>query len=493
MTQDQPRFIVAGTHSGAGKTTLSVGLMAAYHRRGFKVQGYKVGPDFIDPSYHTAVTGRISRNLDSYLCSRDTVREILLRSCEGADLLIIEGVMGLYDGKDPRSDTGSTAEMAKWLETPVILCLDASGMARSAAATVMGYQNLDSKVRIAGVIANRLGGEGHFQLIRAAVENECGIPVLGYLPDTPTLAMPERHLGLIPAIERGSMTALFDHLAAHIEASIQLDVLLSVAKNAPCVVYPRTRVFEESFENGVTSFNDTRRITSREQQPRQHDETLRDVTIAVAKDSAFNFYYPENIELLERSGAHIQYFSPLSGEKIPGDADGLYLGGGFPEEFASILESQTEVLDDFREKIVETRIPTFAECGGFMFLCRSITTKEGSQYSMVGVIPASVFMQNRLVGLGYREVVARADNPLLLAGQTARGHEFHYSSIEFDDHVCVDSTYAFEAQAWKGIVRDGYAKDNLLAGYTHLHFASNPTMARRFVEYCRSFRGKRGK
>lgn len=464
----QPRFMIAGTHSGVGKTTVSVGLMGAFSKRSLIVQGYKAGPDFIDPSYHSAVTKRPARNLDGYMCTDRVVREIFLRGNQGANLAVIEGVMGLYDGKDPLSNAGSTAEIAKWLGTPVILCLDISSMARSAAAVVLGYQKFDPNIRIAGVIANRAGSEGHFRLVKAAVEQECNVPVLGYLPKLLELKMPERHLGLIPAIERGDMDNFFNQLADLVEATIDLDGILKIAQSSPPIKEPSQKIFQDWEPAGRVGENER-------------------VVIAIAKDAAFNFYYPENLELLESFGAQLQYFSPLAGENIPNNASGLYIGGGFPEEFASTLSQQNSVLEDFRFQIMERKLPTFAECGGYMFLCRTVITRDGQEYPMVGILSAAVTMQAKLAALGYREVTAERDTVLLAKGEKARGHEFHYSSLEFDEGAFFEEQYAYTTQAFGRQSHEGVAVDQLLAGYTHLHFASNPHVAERFVTKCREF------
>lgn len=452
-----PRLVVAGTHSGVGKTTVTLGLMAALQRRNLIVQGFKVGPDYIDPSYHTALTGRTSRNLDSWMLSSDTVKDVFLRASRGADLSIVEGVMGFYDGKDPRSNQGSTAEISLILDCPVILVVDAYGMARSTAAIVKGFQAFDHSVHIAGVIANRVGGDGHFQLIKQAVEHTCGVPVLGYLTRQPDVEIPERHLGLIPAIERGDHDRLMESLGAVVSSTVDLDMLLSIARKAPDVEYtPQTPV-----TSGIP----------------------RKAVIAVAKDAAFNFYYAENLELLECFGAELVYFSPLKGEKLPSNADGLYIGGGFPEEFAAELSAQQHVMQGLRTHI-DNGLPTYAECGGYMYLSESLTDQAGRTYKMVGVIPACVTMQERLAGFGYREVTALGENWLFCSDMTARGHEFHYSTMTYRR----PHSYAYQVTGYSGTNNEGYRTHNVVAGYTHLHFGSNPKLAQRFVDTCVAYR-----
>ncbi|MBA4603688.1 cobyrinate a,c-diamide synthase [Thermoactinomyces mirandus] len=462
MSEDRPRIVIAGAGSGVGKTTVTLGLMAAFGKRGLEVQGFKAGPDYIDPGYHTAVTGRPSRNLDTWMLAPDTMREIFLRGSRGADISIIEGVMGLYDGKGPLSDRGSTAEIAIMLQSPVILVINIDSMARSAAAVVKGYQLLNPAVPIAGVIANRGGSEGHFRLVQAAIEQECGIPVLGWIARDPSISIPERHLGLIPAIERGETNSLFARLAVLIEKGIDLDRLQSLASKAPRLEMPEKQLFA----NYVPA---------------------KEVTIAVARDAAFNFYYPENLELLAHGGARLQFFSPLRGEHVPEEADGLYIGGGFPEEFVRELSGNSGVKDSFRRKIGEG-MPTCAECGGYMYLTEVIIDREGNTRPMAGVIPAVVRMKDGLSALGYREVEAVTDNLLLKRGEKARGHEFHYSTLIWKTK---NRTSAYETSGRSGKRREGYASENLLAGYTHLHFASNPAMAKRFISACKKYRSRR--
>ncbi|OYD08811.1 cobyrinate a,c-diamide synthase [Paludifilum halophilum] len=451
----RPRVVIAGTESGVGKTTVTLGLMAALKQRGLKVQGFKAGPDYIDPGYHTAVTGRSSRNLDTWMMSGDTMREIFLRGGEGADISVVEGVMGLFDGQDPRSDRGSTAEIAVRLDCPVLLIVDVRSMARSAAAVVLGYQSLNPSVRVAGVIANRAGGEGHYRLVKEAIEQECGVPVLGWLERDEKLEMEERHLGLIPALERGACDELFRHAAEAVEKGVDLKTVLAQAQKASPLSLPERQMFASHGDRPHAS-------------PR----------IAVARDAAFHFYYPENLELLEQFGATLLEFSPLAGEPVPEEADGLYIGGGFPEEFVDDLSCQERVRRDLRSRI-QQGLPTYAECGGFMFLCQRIIDRKGKSHPMAGVIPATVRMTDRLAALGYREVTALRDTLLLTKGEKARGHEFHYSVLAEGP----PGVPAYEEKSRFGRGETGFVQGNLLAGYTHLHFASNPRMVERWLSH----------
>ncbi|MGO4886978.1 cobyrinate a,c-diamide synthase [Anaerobacillus sp. MEB173] len=455
----QSRLVIAGTGSGVGKTTLTIGLMAALKQKGLNVQGFKCGPDYIDPSYHTAVTGRQSRNLDSWMLTEETMKEIFVRGSTGADISIIEGVMGFYDGKSPTSNKGSTAEISCLLYAPVLLVINIASMARSAAAIVKGYQLLDPNVNIAGVILNQAGSKGHYELCKEAIEQECHVPVLGYLLRGDGPSIPERHLGLIPAIERGELDTFFHELGVTISEKVDLEQIVNIAKQAPII-----EVEENLFKN-----NETRKEDS--------------VKIAVAKDSAFNFYYQENLELLEQAGAELVYFSPAAGELLPEHIDGLYIGGGFPEEFAVQLAENVALKEQIREK-VEQGLPTFAECGGYMYLTESITTTEDQTYPMVGIIPGQVSMQKRFAALGYREVTALETNILLEKGEQARGHEFHYSTFTSDDEL----PYVYHSKGLRGEGKEGYVRENLVAGYTHIHFASNSSIPARFVAACKSYR-----
>lgn len=444
------RFVIAGTNSGVGKTTLTIGLMAALQKRGLTVQGFKCGPDYIDPSFHQAVTGRTSRNIDSFMFEEDVVKDIVMRATASSDVAIIEGVMGFYDGKNPLSDVGSTADIAAITESPVILVVNCAAMARSAAAIVKGFQLLSNRPKIVAVIANQVGSASHFQIVKTAIEAECRIPVIGYMKKQPDLHMPSRHLGLIPALERGEMQEYFDQLATLVEETIDLDQLLDVTKAAPLAV--TSSVFTK--------------------------QTEQTCTIAVAKDAAFNFYYEENLELLQANGANLVYFSPLADEEVPEEADGLYIGGGFPEEFAEKL-SKNERAKQSIQSFIASKRPTFAECGGFMYLTEAIETLDGERFDMVGAIPGCTKMQGKRVALGYREIYGKKDNFLIKEGMVAKGHEFHYSTYEGEsENHAYDTKGKFKAKG------EGYLRDNIVAGYTHFHFASNPAVAARFVSAC---------
>ncbi|MFC9777972.1 cobyrinate a,c-diamide synthase [Paenibacillus chitinolyticus] len=488
------RLLIAGTGSGVGKTTVTIGVMAALKARGLSVQGFKCGPDYIDPTYHTAVTGRLSRNLDSWMLPADTVREIYCRASRDADIAVIEGVMGFYDGKNPKTNEGSSAEISLLLQCPVILVVNCKSMARSAAAIVKGFQLLDPRVRIAGVFANLVGSEGHYRIVRDAIEQECGVPVIGYMLRDENLAMPERHLGLVPSIGRGELSPFFSQLAERISAHTDLERLLQVADTEP--LEASARIFRPLEADGGGTAPEAPRspligahanvdANAAHEKVRPPEPRVR---IAVAKDAAFHFYYQENLELLQACGAELVYFSPLAGEKLPGGVDGLYLGGGFPEEFAERLAELQEMKQSIAEGI-ESGLPTLAECGGYMFLTDAIVDTSGKQYPMLGLVPGKVTMQTKLAALGYREATGTEGNFLLGPGDTARGHEFHYSV--FEPAASATLPPAYKTKGMRGSKEEGALKGSLVSGYTHLHFASNPDMPRRWIEKCLLFRKMR--
>ncbi len=452
-----PRVIIGGVQSGVGKTVLATGLMAALARRGYKVQGFKAGPDYIDPGYHAAATGRASRNLDGWLLPEDTMRELFLRAAARADVAVVEGVMGLFDGYD-RGEAGSTARLAKCLDAPVILVVNAGGMARSAAALVQGYKNFDPAVRLRGVIFNNAGSPRHYRLLKDAVEEQCGVEAVGYLPKTPGLQLPERHLGLVPAAEQEGLTAFLDRLAGLVAASIDLDRVLAIARSAPPLDYPPKRVFAG-------------------------DGPGRRVKIAVAMDEAFSFYYRDALDLLEAAGARLVYFSPLRDKALPAGVHGVYIGGGFPEMFLGALSRNRSMLDSIAAAH-RRRMPIYAECGGLMYLSEGIIDFAGRFYPMAGLVPGRVRMQEKRAALGYATAEVLQDNILASRGAVLRGHQFRWSVLT---GVPPGTGRAYrlagrnggDAQP-EGIVVGG----NLLASYLHLHFAGHPALARNFVASC---------
>jgi cobyrinic acid a,c-diamide synthase len=446
------RLVIAGTGSGVGKTTVTIGLMSALRKKGYIVQGFKCGPDYIDPTYHTAVTGRISRNIDSWMLNHEMVKEIVNRGSEDADISIIEGVMGLFDGKNPNNNEGTTAEISIITKSPVVLVVNCESMARSAAAIVKGFQVFLKETNIVAIIANNIGSVGHFNIVKTAIEMECSIPVVGYLMKEQDITIPERHLGLIPSVERGELNPFFNQLGNLVLETVDLDTLYELAK-APTLKIKRSQFGKRA---------------------------MKDVRIAVARDAAFNFYYQENLEMLEAYGAKLVEFSPLEGEILPDQVNGLYIGGGFPEEFAAELSQQTEVKRSIKAAI-EKGLPTLAECGGFMFLTEVIETTNEKQHEMVGIIPGKVKMQTQLAALGYREVIGEEGNFLFDGNLKAKGHEFHYSTF----HPKTEIQHAYKITGMHGLRQEGYMKGNLIAGYTHFHFGSCPEMVENWIKQCR--------
>ncbi|MBS4190796.1 cobyrinate a,c-diamide synthase [Bacillus sp. FJAT-49705] len=445
------RFVLGGTGSGVGKTTFTIGIMRALMKRGLTIQGFKCGPDYIDPTYHTAVTKRPSRNIDSFMMDHDTVRAIVAKASQDADVAMIEGVMGFYDGKSPLSNEGSAAHISEITNSPVILIVNAASMARSVSAIVKGFQMLDENSNIVGVITNQLGSKSHFEIVKTAIEQECGIPVIGYLPKGAVLAMPSRHLGLVPAIERGDLDSYFDNLAEAIEETVNIEQLLEITRVQP--IHVSASIFDA--------------------QPGRQE-----VHIAVARDAAFNFYYEENLELLRAYGATLHFFSPLQNEVVPIEAQGLYIGGGFPEEFAKTLVKNERTKQSIRA-VIERGLPTLAECGGFMYLTEEIVNRQEQAFPMLGVIPGRVRMQDRLAAIGYREITGVTGNFLIGKEERAKGHEFHYSTYD-GEH----KTSAYFSKGRFRAQQEGYLHKNLVAGYTHFHFASNPQLVKNWLSAC---------
>ncbi|MBI9078529.1 MAG: cobyrinate a,c-diamide synthase [Pseudodesulfovibrio sp.] len=456
---DIKAFVVAGTHSGCGKTSVSLGLMALLTRRGMRVQPFKCGPDFIDPGHHGRACARNgktvpSHNLDGWVLPVSTNQNIFNRYAAGCDVAVVEGVMGLFDGISGTGDEGSTGQIAKSLDLPVILVVDARSMARSAAALVSGYAGFDAQVNIAGVIFNRVGSDSHAELLIEAM-SLLSIPVLGCLRRDESITTPSRHLGLVTADEDGPDMDHYQRLADWVESGIDLDALLANLPEIPVVP-----LFEPVPERG-------------------------NVTIGLARDNAFCFYYEENLRLLREAGARLIEFSPVADLHLPDDLDGLYIGGGYPELYAFDLGQNTRIRREIKE-FCESGRPVYAECGGFMYLMNDIITGRG-RYAMSGVFPVRAEMKDRFRALGYREIATRADTLLGPVGTTARGHEFHYSAIQADcDMEAIPFVYDVTNRKGAMDVSEGFLMGNTLGSYIHLHFGSQPGMARAFVEACKA-------
>jgi cobyrinic acid a,c-diamide synthase len=454
-TTGQRCFVIAGSHSGVGKTTISLGLMAAFKRRGLEVQGFKVGPDFIDPGHHSRLLGVPSRNLDGWMLSKEYNRATFTQAMIGKQLGIVEGVMGLFDGYGGRSEAGSSAQMAKWLNVPVILVVDASRMARSVAALVHGFATFDQDLWLAATIANRVGSPTHLDFLVEAMTSVPGVAFLGGLPRKGSVTIPERHLGLVTSDEAPYSADLFDELASLVEEHLDLTTLLDISATQ-----------------------------MRDEEPPLPQPCQSRVQLGVARDEAFCFYYQDNLDLLAHFGAELCFFSPIRSPHLPTDVAGLYIGGGYPELYAREL-AQNESLRIEIQKAARRGMPIYAECGGFMYLTRSIQV-EGSSYDMVDLYPVETRMLPRRKALGYREIILTADSLLGPKGLSARGHEFHYSELVNGPG---DLPAIFQVRNRKGIdtVGDGFLMHNVLAGYIHLHFGSNPKMAANLVECCKKY------
>lgn len=466
-----PRLLIAGVGSGAGKTTVATGLMALWARRGLRVQPFKAGPDYLDPGHHSLAAGRISRNLDSHWFDEDSVLDLFSRGAAGADLAVIEGVMGLFDGAGARDDRGSSAHLARILKAPVILVVDAAGIGRSAAALVYGYASFDRRVDVRGVIFNRVAGPRHYELLREAVAGVAGITVLGYVERDESLRLPERHLGLVPTWERQDSADHLDRLVARLGQTVDTEAARRLAEEAPPLPAAGRRVFPA-----------TPPIS-----PTRGEARCR---IAVARDRAFHFYYQDGLEFLEACGAQLIPVSLLEDDALPEGIAGLYIGGGFPEIFAADLAANEGMKGSVR-RAHRAGMPIYAECGGLMYLSEGIVTASGERHAMAGLVPGCCRMDSRPVAIGYAEGELLNDCILGLRGERVTGHEFHYSRWEVPAATIAGArAYRLRGRFRQGET-DGFARGKLLASYLHLHFAANPGTAHRFAGECAAFR--RGK
>jgi cobyrinic acid a,c-diamide synthase len=457
------RLLISAAHKSSGKTTLSIGLCAALRQRGLTVQPFKKGPDFIDPMWLSLATGRDCHNLDFFLMGREEILRTFAARSRGADIALIEGNKGLYDGLS-LDGSNSNAALATLLQTPVVLVIDARGMTRGIAPLILGYQAFDKDIRIAGVILNQLGGSRHEAKLRAVIEHYTDIPVLGAVHRDDRLTIVERHLGLVPSNEASEARAKIDAIASLVAGSVDLDRLLAIASEAP-------------------AFDTPAKLSAAATMP------TPDVRIGIARDAAFAFYYPGDLEALRVAGAELVPINTLQDKKLP-EVDALLIGGGFPEVFMAQLEANASLRHQIRLAI-ETGLPAYAECGGLMYLSRSLSWK-GKRCEMAGVIPGDVVMHDRPMGRGY--VVLRETGqglwPATATGQVPaeiRAHEFHYSTLE---NLAPDTVYAYEVLRGTGIDgrHDGIVHKNLFACYAHLRDLENNHWARRFVEFVRKYK-----
>ncbi|MDW6093979.1 cobyrinate a,c-diamide synthase [Vibrio rhizosphaerae] len=441
-------FLIGGTSSGCGKTTLTLGLLRAFRRRGLAVQPFKVGPDYIDTAWHSRVSGTLSRNLDEFMLPQAVLLNTFYPRVAQVDVAIIEGVMGLYDGYGTDPHYCSSAGMAKQLACPVILVIDGKAVSTSAAATVLGFQQFDPTLNIAGVILNQVNSDNHFDLLKTAIERYTGIPVIGCLPNLKEIELPSRHLGLVTAQEQAAYDEVWDQLAVEIEQHLDLDLLLQ------CSVLPPAPVADNTLALALQGQGDG-------------------LTLAMAYDEAFNFYYQDNLDLLASSGVRIVRFSPLQDQVLP-EADLIYIGGGFPELYAERLSANQPMLAAFK-RAHEQGVAIYAECGGLMYLGESLFDQSGQKYPMCGIFPGYSTMTTSLKRFGYCQVSANHDVLIAPQGQVIRGHEFHYSEFTTEltpVFTCTKERDGQVLQQWQG----GYQINNTLASYLHVHFGQNPDL-----------------
>ncbi|WP_394835056.1 cobyrinate a,c-diamide synthase [Pendulispora rubella] len=459
-----PRLVIAGTSSGVGKTTVTVALARALRARGLRVALFKCGPDYLDPTYHARAIDAPSQNLDGWMMGHDAVRATFAHAARDADISLIEGVMGLYDGASPTGEEGSTAEIAKWLDAPVVLVVDAGGMARSIAALVGGYASFDPKLHVAAAVANRVGSRGHLDLLRRALRTP---PILGGFPRDPEHAFAERHLGLRTADDSSLPSSLLDHWAEQASEWFSLDALLALATSAPSLT------IESEIRGGGAA-----RVGA-SAGPR----------IAIARDAAFHFYYADNLRRLESLGAELVPFSPVSETALP-DADGVYLGGGYPEVHAAALSANAAMRGAIAA-FAQAGGPIYAECGGLMYLTQAIVTTDGHRHPMVGLVPTEARMCGKLQALGYVEVETQTKTILGGAGSRFRGHQFRYSELDPEPPPSIERVYSLRRRRGDETTREGFRIGNVVASYVHAHWASNPRIAASFVESCASHRKAR--
>ncbi|MFN6565392.1 MAG: cobyrinate a,c-diamide synthase [Nostoc sp. ChiSLP01] len=474
--------IIAGERSGVGKTTVTLALLASLCRRDRSVQSFKVGPDYIDPMFHQHVTGRPCRNLDPVLTSQAYVQQCFARHSQLTEYALVEGVMGLFDGisslvisnlssvknkgqrtndKGQITDFASTAHIARLLDLPVVLAIDCSRLSGSVAAIAHGYQSFDPRIKMAGVVLNRVGSDRHLSLLKDSLES-LQLPILGVLRRQDNITIPDRHLGLVPTAELPELDAVINRLADLGDSCFDWQRLLPLLKSKPLPVAYRgdeSRLY-------VLPTNAMNRVSTR---------------IAIARDRAFNFYYQDNLDLLQQLGAELVFWSPLVDAELPKDIQGMYFGGGFPEVFAQQLAENISACDAVKTAILQG-MPTIAECGGLMYLCEQIIDFEGKSWSMAGVLPTSALMGGRLT-LGYRRAVALQDNLLVKAGQTVYGHEFHRSSLTSTPTQPLFETYRYDCDENMGY--EGWSFPvNVHASYIHLHWGESVEIPQQFIKKC---------
>jgi len=452
-----PRIVMAGTNSGTGKTSLSIALVAALKKRGLRVQAFKVGPDFLDPTLLSAVSGRECFNLDAWMMGKDYALDLFARKTADADIAVVEGVMGMFDGAEPKSSHGSTAEMAQWLESPVLLVVDASGMSRSIAATVKGFSGFEPGVNIHGVIANRVGSERHAKMLSEALQSCSLPPLVGAIPKGAFPPLASRHLGLVNARAQNLSPEVLAQFAAAVEENADVDAIIQMARKAP-------RIAGGGLPAGTPA--------------------KKRVAVGIAFDDAFSFYYRDTLSALEAAGCDLVRFSPIADGKLPEGLSALYFGGGYPEEHARELCENRGMLEDVR-RFASTDRPIYAECGGLMYLSDGVELRDGGKFPLAGILPSWVKMNEKFRALGYAEVVLKKDTLVGGAGARLRGHRFHYSGLARDPvRGGWDTAYSLTGRNGGPASDEGYQRGNVLASYVHLHMASRPDSINNFIACC---------
>ncbi len=457
-----PRIVIAATNSGAGKTSISLGLTRALARRGLKVQTFKVGPDFLDPTYLSMASGRTCYNLDSWMMGKDYLPKLFARITQNADIAIIEGVMGLYDGASPTSLDGSTAEVADILNAPIILIANARGLSRSFAAMIKGFTSFEERINISAVIANRCGSDRHKKWLTESLAASELPEIIGAIERQSFPELPSRHLGLVTADRDTLKAETIDKLGDICEQNIDIDALIELASKAAAIEVENEQVTKSS-------------------------KSLR---LGIAKDSAFHFYYPDNLEALERHGCELVEFSPINDAALPDGLDGLYIGGGYPEEFAKELSANKKMRNNIAE-FANSNKPIYAECGGLMYLGNKLISR-GKEFSMVGLLDINTKMLDRFKTLGYVQVDLLGDSLWGTKDTVIRGHEFHYSEITepLGNNSGLQKVYSVKRRCGSESSIEGFQKQNILASYTHLHFASQPQTVKNFVKTMETNRDK---
>jgi len=456
------KIMISATTSSTGKTTIACGLMRALKKRGMDVQPFKVGPDYIDTEYHAKSCGNKSRNLDEFMLPSEEIKYIFGKNSENKDISIVEGVMGLYDGYGASKDYCSSASISKMIECPVILVIDAKSMAASSAALVYGFKNIDPDVKIEGVIVNNVNTESHYSILKQSIEEYTGVPVLGRIPRDEKFGLSSRHLGLTPSFEVEELEEKLDYVASKLEEYLDIDKILQIA------------------ENGENIYDKERRKDIR---------NITNVKLGLAYDKAFNFYYKDNLELLEEMGVELIKFSPLYDEKLP-LCDGLYIGGGFPEVFAKELAANKSLLLDIKEKSRQG-MPIYAECGGLMYLGEQVDDLDGNFHQMTGIFSGVSKMQSKLQRFGYCSGKSEQDTAISKKGQIVRGHEFHYSTFESSQENAYEM-YKKMSNGDEKIWGGGFATDNTLGTYLHTHFCGDYEIPKNLIRNMELYKTRPG-